>query len=152
MFVLSCHCLRQNLLLISKVLIRWENLIHGIRAIFQIYVLLQDLTHGWLCLFKTLQEVVVESLFGVFVKFFVLLEKRLLRTQMISCAACGSDTTLFVAFAGSVGCNSLDLLNDHLSWIHFINNCEKTRYLSFMPRHDFHIIHQLFPLLLTQKC
>ena len=125
MFVLSCHCLRQNLLLISKVLIRWEDLIHGIGAIFQVDVLLQYLTHGLLCLFKTLQEVVVESLLGVFVKFFVLLEKCLLRTQMISCAACGSNTTLFMAFAGSVGCYSLYLLNDYLSRIHFIVNSEK---------------------------
>ena len=152
MFVLSCHCLWKDLLLVSEVLIRWEDLIHGVWRIFQIYVLLQNLTHGLFCLFKTLQKVIVESLLGVFVKFFVLLEKRLLRTQMISCAACGSDTTLFVAFAGSVGCNSLDLLNDHLSWIHFINNCKKPWDLSFMSWHDFHVIHQLFPLLLTQKC
>ena len=71
--ILSWLCLLQNLGFIWKELIWWKDLVHNHIWFFGINMLWKELSHRLFYTFQTLQKMLIKNLFGIFIKFFILL-------------------------------------------------------------------------------
>ena len=106
---------------------------------------------------------IVKLHFGVVVQLFILMQNGALWAHLVigrlaSGVAVSRAYSLvidadgaFVAIFLALGSESLDLFNNQLSWVKFINHREKAPKLSLMPRHYLQLSYQITSLLASQQ-
>lgn len=82
---------------------------------------------------------------GDVIKLFILLQQRLLRTEMIFSPICAL-YSLFLLSHRFAWRHRIDLVNYFLSRIHFIDDRKEACYLCLVPGHDFEIEDEVVSL------